>query len=423
MSPARLPALLCDASFHGTLAAVRSLGRGGIPVLVAGTTRMAPAAWSRYATRTLRSPPVSHAAPFVEWLVRLGEREGRLVVYPTSDEMAFLLSTHRSELEKHFALYQPDIDTTLRVLDKKRLLEAAVKAGIDTPPTFFPETAAEAERVARDAGGPLLLKPRTQLFLQVHGKGSILPEAASLTHAFDAFRRGHRYLPPISDGRPELMQPMLQRYYPEAADGIFSLSGFRSRGGDLLLLLGATKVLQRPRRLGIGLCFESAPIPGNLREGARRLLDELGYFGVFELELIQAAGRHLLIDMNPRFFSQIQLDVSRGLDLPRLAYAAAAGNDDELASLAARPAAGGCGHAFCNGIGLRILIAAQRTFGTMSSAEASRWDDWKRKHTPGLVDAIAADDDPGPLVAEGAGQLYSCLRHPRAFLRMIALDR
>jgi D-aspartate ligase len=423
MSSTRLPALLCDATFHGTLAAVRSLGRGGIPVFVADQRRITPAGWSRYATRTLRSPHVSHADAFLEWLQRLGEREGPIVVYPTSDEMAFLLSAHKGELEKHLRLYQPDLDTTLRVLDKKRLIEAAAKAGIESPPTFFPTTGAEVERVAREAEGPLLVKPRTQLFLETHGKGALVPAARTVHEAFDDYRRDHVHLPPIADRMPELMDPMLQRYYPEAAEGIYSLSGFRGKGGTPLRLLGATKVLQRPRRLGIGLCFESAPIPDDLRERVRRLLDELGYFGVFELEFIRAEGRHLLIDMNPRFFNQIQLDVSRGLDLPRLAYAAASGDDAELASVAGRPPTLPADQAFCNGIGLRILVGAQRAFGSMSPAEAARWDDWKRKHEGGLVDSIAADDDPGPFLAESAGQLYSCLRHPRSFLRMIALDR
>lgn len=359
----------------------------------------------------------------LEWLVRFGEAEGPAVVYPTSDEMAYLLSSHRLELEKHFALYQPDVDTLLRVLDKRQLLEAARQVGVDTPATFFPETRADAERAGREADGPLLIKPRTQIFLELHRKGAIVAGAGSLGDAFDAFRRDNRYLPPIADERPELAQPMLQRYYAEAAEGIYSLSGFRSNGGEHPLMLGAVKVLQRPRRLGIGLCFESAAIPEVVREGATRLLEVLGYYGVFEIEFIHVGGRYLLIDMNPRFFNQMQLDVARGLDLPRLAYAAAIGDEEELAALAQPSSLSGQGRAFCNGIGLRILVGAQLAVGNMTGADATRWREWRRKHGSNLVDSIAADDDVGPFLAEGAGQVYGCFRHPRAFLRMIALDR
>ena len=416
--------MLCDGTYYGSLAAVRSLGRVGVPVVVADDKRMTPASFSRYATRVLRCPPVAHADAMLRWLLRFGARERRMVLYPTSDEMAFLLSRHHAELQKYFALYQPDLGTILRVLDKRLLLEAARDAGVDTPATFFPSSRAEAERFAREDPGPLLVKPRTQLFLEHHRKG-VLAQGSSrdIGRAFDAFRQDNRYLPPIRDQYPELSEPMLQRYYPEATESIHSLSGFRSRNGEHLAMLGAVKLLQRPRRLGVGLCFESADVPHEVRAGAARLLEVLGYYGVFELEYIRAGDRHLLIDMNPRFYNQLQLDVSRGLDLPRIAYAAATGDEQGLGNLVAASSGSTGGRAFCNGIGLRMLVGAQLAVGTMSTADATRWRDWRRKHGASLVDSISAADDRGPFVAEGVGQVYDCLRHPRAFLRMIALDR
>src|ERR1019366_3678216 len=80
------PALLCDATFYGTLAAVRSLGRAGVPVDVVDPGYAAVASWSRYATRRLRGPPVARADRLVRWLVELGARQGRDVAYPPSDE-------------------------------------------------------------------------------------------------------------------------------------------------------------------------------------------------------------------------------------------------------------------------------------------------------------------------------------------------
>jgi D-aspartate ligase len=418
------PALLCDATFYGTLAAVRSLGRAGVPVNVVDPGYAAVASWSRYATTRLRGPAVARADLLVPWLVELGVREGRHVVYPTSDEMVFLLSAHRDELARSFALFQPDLETTMRVLDKKQLLIAAADAGMETPQTWFPQDAADVERAARDADGPLLFKPRTQLFLRNHSKGALAPaEPSRLREAYETFCARNVYGPPVSGGMDYLAGPMLQRYYPEAAEGIYSLTGFRDRSGRHLPLLGSVKILQRPRRLGIGLCFESAPVPDDLRARATRLLDGLGYFGVFELEFIRSHGRYLLIDMNPRLYNQIQLDVTRGLDLPLLAYAAAVGDDDRVTRLAGLASSDGVDRVFCNRIGLGVLLGAQRLFGSMTSAEASRWRTWTRDHEGVLVDPIAADDDPGPTVAEGMGQVHGCLRHPRAFMRMIALER
>jgi predicted ATP-grasp superfamily ATP-dependent carboligase len=135
----RPPTLLCDATYYGTLAGVRSLGRAGIPVVVADSVRIAPALWSRYATRRVQCPPVDQAERFVDWLLAFGRREGRHALYPTSDEVVFLQSAHKRELSAHFAMYQPDLDTTLRVLDKKRLLDDARAVGLDAPATWYPE--------------------------------------------------------------------------------------------------------------------------------------------------------------------------------------------------------------------------------------------------------------------------------------------
>ncbi len=418
------PALLCDATFYGTLAAARALGRDGIPVVVIDSVRMAPARWSRYVSRSLRCPPVTSVERFVEWLLRFAAREERHVFYPTSDEVAYVLSSHRAVLSTAFSLYQPDLETLMRVLDKRKLLEAASDVGFDVPETWYPESSSDVERAAREADGPLMIKPRTQIFLKLHKKGAIVSRSPPLAgREYEKFCRENVYGGPVRDRMPELKQPMLQRYYPEATQWIYSLSGFRSAKGGGLALLGAVKVLQRPRSMGIGLCFEHAPVDGVLAERALQLLEAIGYYGVFELEFMRAGDRLLLIDMNPRFYNQLALDVARGLRSPNLAYAAARGDDAEVARLIAAVPKGDAAYAFCNQLGLRVLLGAQQLFGTMPVAEANAWRTWVKDRRNVLVDPVADDDDPAPLWADAMIQLYGCVRHPRAFVHMIALDR
>lgn len=416
--------MLCDATFYGTLAAARALGRDGVPVVIVDPVRVAPALWSRYVTRSLRCPPVTSVEPFVDWLLRFAAREQRHVLYPTSDEVAYVLSAHRTELSKGFALYQPDLETLMRVLDKKSLIETARDVGFDVPETWYPESSCDVERVARQVDGPLMIKPRTQIFLKLHKKGAILSRTPALAkREYDEFARDNVYCGPVADRRPELLQPMLQRYYPGATKWIYSLSGFRAAKGGDLALLGAVKVLQRPRRMGIGLCFEHAPVDSILAARTARLLETIGYYGVFELEFMRAGDRLLLIDMNPRFYNQLALDVARGLRLPSLAYAAALGNEAEVARLVAAVPKGDAAYAFCNQLGLRVLLGAQEFFGTMPAAEAATWRNWAKDRSKILVDPVADEDDPAPRWADAMIQLYGCVRHPRAFLHMIALDR
>ena len=73
------PALLTMANYTGTLAAVRALGRAGIPVTTADPSRLAVSAWSKYATVRVRCSrgPGPCAFPRMAHLVRPKARPAR----------------------------------------------------------------------------------------------------------------------------------------------------------------------------------------------------------------------------------------------------------------------------------------------------------------------------------------------------------
>jgi D-aspartate ligase len=417
-----LPVLLGNAGYYGTLAAVRSLGRAGVPVTTVDPSPLAPAHYSRYTTRHLRCPAFESTEAWVEWLLKLGAAGPRTAVYATSDDVSFALALHRDALSPSFALYQPDLETMMRILDKGQLLDHARAVGIDVQDTWLPQTRQEVERIAREVGGTLLVKPRTQVTVRNHTKGAVSPPGARAVLAeYDRFVGEGVYGPELARRFPEASMPMIQRYYPEAMEAIYSLSGFRDRSGRHFALLGAQKVLQRPRRLGIGLCFESAAVDAELGARVARLCERIGYYGVFELEFIRCGGRSLLIDMNARFYNQVVFDIARGLELPRLAYAGALGDEDEIARLieAAPPSTAGQPLAFCNGFGFDVTIGAQRLFGGMSREDAERWRRWRTAPGRRLVDAVADDDDPLPFACDVAQQIFQYARHPRAFVKQL----
>jgi predicted ATP-grasp superfamily ATP-dependent carboligase len=270
-----------------------------------------------------------------------------------------------------------------------------------------------------------VVKPRTQVLLTTHGKGVIVDGAPSeIASAYARFRRANPYGPAFASRFPEATWPMLQRYHAQAMDGIYSLAGFRTEDGHGFAVLAENKVLQRPRRLGIGLCFEPAAVDAQLAERVRRLCERVGYFGIFEVEFIREGERSLLIDMNGRLYNQIAFDVARGLPLPQLAYAEALGHHGEVARLleSTRRVETGTTRGFCNRFGLEVLVAAKRATGRMSHDDAARWRAWCDERNGNLVDAVADRDDPRPFAFEVAAQLYGYLRHPLSFVRTIALD-
>ena len=88
------------------------------------------------------------------------------------------------------------------------------------------------------------------------------------------------------------------------------------------------KLGQWPPTLGVGLAFESCTDERVLDTG-RRLVEGLLERGLFELELIhdKRTDELVAIDLNPRAYGQISLDIARDNDLPLLWYRSALGDD------------------------------------------------------------------------------------------------
>lgn len=421
----RAPILLTMADYYGTLAAARCLGRRGIPITMAESKVLAPARWSRYVTRRVECPPVGDTDAFMEWLQRFGEREPGHVLYPTSDDMAWLFAMNRKTLSRHFRMYQPPVEVIYGLLNKKRLHDACQEVGIDTPRTWFPEGEEGLGKVTAEASFPVLLKPQTQILFESHVKGSQVERPEDLVPRYREFLTRNRYGRKLLELDPRADRPMVQAFYTEAAQNIYSLSGFVDGTGELFVVRAAVKVLQRPRKLGIGLCFEEAPVDVALAEKLRTLCKKLGYFGTFEVEFIRAGGKQLMIDFNPRFFSQMGFDIARGMPLPLFVYEAASGDEASLASVvreALEWSASGQ-HVYCHRGILELLLRAQGLSGRLSKSEVRYWREWYASHRERAVDAVMDRRDWLPVVVDVAMHLTSYARHPRGFVRSMVLDK
>jgi len=428
MSSPKRPVLLCDGGYYGTLAAARTLGADGVPVLIADPNMLAPALWSRQVAGRFRCPPATDMKRFVNWARTLGRRYSQPVIYPTSDDISLVLALHRRELERDFQFYQPDLDTLLNLLDKSKLAQVVRAAGLDMPDTWVPSNPNQAEEMIRDLSGYLLIKPRTQSLLNTHSKGTIVfGGRENSVRTYTDFCRRNVLDPELATRFPDWTLPIIQRYHPEAVEKVYSIAGFIDRGGRNMAVRAAEKVLQLPSRLGTGLCFQSAPVDSGLASGLQQLLQRIGYFGVFEAEFIRLPGRSLLIDINGRLYNQLAFDVARGLPLPTLFYEGALGNDEAVAEATAAAAAAGADstgpQAFCNRSRLAVLLGLRRVLGTMPRQEAGRWKEWCAAHPDSVIDAVADREDPWPRRFDRLRQLHSYLRHPRAFLRSTGYEQ
>lgn len=417
------PVLLTKPSYYGTLAAVRALGSHSVAVTTAGPSLWAISGWSKYTTTHVSCPPTTDTENFIAWLLDFGRRQTeKHVLLPTCDDTAWLYARHRARLAEHFYLGPAEIDTVHALLHKGKLAEHARQVGIDVPRTWHPRSPQDVLKIAEEATFPVLIKPVTQVLFAAGSKGVRVdrPEALAAAYAeYAAFGHGRA----IVEYDESVAHPLVQEFFHGASNGIYNISSY-AEGGKLWGARAGRKILQRPRRLGTGVCFEEAPIDQSLADGLERLIQRVGYSGVLETEFVRTGERNVLIDFNPRFYNQMGFDVARGLPLPSLAYFGALRREQppELtreASSSRDPS----GKVFSYGSAFKVMIASQRISGALSAEEADGWLAWYEAHEGRRVDAVNDPDDHWPGRIDLMQMVHRHVRHPGDFLRTIVLNR
>lgn len=415
--------LLLGADYYGTLAAARAFGRAGLRVTMADERRHARALYSRHVTERLVHPPLSSPRELIDWLADWGAKNPGSLLYPPNDHLAWLFALERDRLSKVFAMCSPSEQAVFALLDKARLHAACAAVGIEVPQTV-PAAAVASASVAEKLRFPVLVKPRTQVYLTSGIKGFIAHDPAELAGQLRRFRELVAFDPVVTERHPDVAEPMLQEYLAAAETCIFSVSGFAGDDGALVAR-GAMKVLQRPRKVGIGLCFEGRPVEPGLVDKLTALCEEVRYRGAFEAEFIVDGDRRLLIDFNPRFYSQMGFDIARGLSIPMLVWHSARGEHERVAGELARARAWQAKgtEVYCHKTMLELVLRLQRLSGQMTRDEVLRWRAWYARNEATATDAVRDPDDGVPAAIDAAQWVSHFVRHPRSFVRSFVLNR
>ena len=416
--------LLLGADYYGTLAAARCFGRKGVRVAMADDNPRARGLYSRFVDEKLTHPPLSQPDALVDWLVDWGKAHPGTLLYPPNDHLSWLFAAKKDVLSKVFLGYAPGEDTLITILDKKRLHDACTAVGIEVPETHALGDAGADAPVVKELRWPVLLKPRTQVFLDSGIKGFIAHDRSELAAELERFRALVKFNRVLSDKHPDIAEPMVQEYLTAAETSIFSMSGFVTRDGRFVAR-SAMKVLQRPRKVGIGLCFEGRPAETALEAKFAALCKHIGYHGAFEAEFIADGERRLLIDFNPRFYSQMGFDIARGLPIPMLVLHAAEGDDAALSRAldeAERHTLSGQ-EVYCHKTMLDLVLGLQGLSGQMSRDEVKKWRRWYRDHRTSVTDAVRDREDRMPAVIDTAQWVQHFAKHPRSFVRSFVLNR
>jgi D-aspartate ligase len=303
------PALVLECSYVNGLSAIRSLARAGVPVAALDHRRSALGLRSRLAVPVLGPPPGESMFP--GHLAEVCELIGReTVAFPTHDD--YLVAVNAAAPDSLWLPFGPPalID---QIQAKRFQYEAAERAGVGLPMTFHPASEQEAAQAAAEIPYPAVMKPSLGAgFKRLHGRP--LLEASNPEELVRAYRRGEEFA------------PMLQEKIPGGDDCLWTVGSYLDADGNALGVFCGRKLLQAPA--GVGTCRVGEAVwDADAVDGALRLLRELGFHGISQVEYKRDPrdGSLRLMEVNARLWQWHSLAADCGVDLVSIAYRDALG--------------------------------------------------------------------------------------------------
>ncbi|MBN2475786.1 MAG: ATP-grasp domain-containing protein [Pirellulales bacterium] len=297
------------------LAVTRSLGRQGIEVFCGEEAPFAPCFFSRYCTGSFQYPSVSKDPEgFLDFMVEkvreLKPPEGEPYVLMPVHKETWLIARHRERFEPHIAVPLTSHANMVRTHDKGQLATLAEQMGITIPATRQFTSLDDLYRAIPSLDFPVFLKIREGAS-GVGLKKCGTPE--ELTATFKQFVQGY-------DLKPD-QYPLVQQFVPGDDYCVTALFDH----GRPVASMTYRNVRAFPRDTGAGALRETVRLP-EAEEAAERLLGELGWHGMAELDFRVAPDKTAyLIEVNPRFFGGLSQAIAANVDYPHMLFRIAAG--------------------------------------------------------------------------------------------------
>ncbi|HEX2746254.1 MAG TPA: ATP-grasp domain-containing protein [Streptosporangiaceae bacterium] len=313
--------LILDAGYKQSLASARSLGRAGLRVAMGecfvecDPSRPVLAFQSHYSSCNVQLPsyatdPDGFASAIAEFVRAHPTR----VILPTGDAVISTLLPHRQRFAELGSVLAMAPEAALEIaLDKDRTLEVARKLGIEQPRTMRIDTLGDLPGVLAEFNFPIVLKPTASW--SGHSDHRVQPmevidrdEATAVTQ--DMLAAGSSVLAQEwACGRREGMSLFIAN-------------------GEVMAACAHAAYRTHPPLGGASVMRESIPMLPDIYDPAVRLAQAIGLEGVCEVEFRRdAAGRALLMEINPRLAGTIENAVHSGVDFPMLIWQWATGQE------------------------------------------------------------------------------------------------
>jgi D-aspartate ligase len=311
----RPPAVVLGLGQNG-LAAVRALGRVGVPVIGIDSDLEQPGAQTRYCTKRHCADFAKGGAGLLESLLELGrdlERAGtKGVLIPTGDLNVELASEKREELAPYYHLSLPSKEVLRLFLDKKSFYKLAIERGFPLPRTWFTEGDHDIDAIARDIAFPCLIKPYqpTASWRQTFDTRLFLADSSEMLRSL------YELIFPVHQDL------IIQEYMPGDDGQVCWGVTYLDAAQRPLAKWAGRKIRQYPRGFGTATLAESLDDP-ELAQLAVDILTAVGHrgYGVVEFKRDRRDGQRKITEATGgRTWFPHSIVTRSGINLPLLWY-------------------------------------------------------------------------------------------------------
>jgi predicted ATP-grasp superfamily ATP-dependent carboligase len=303
---------ITDGHWRKTLAAVRGLGREGIPVVVGESTRLATAAFSRYCREAVAYPsPIHRPFEFLDYLRHTLSRKFFRMLLPMEDTTMRLLSQHLDEFSQWTYLPIVPFEKWEYAHRKDSILRLAKKQGIPIPKTWVIKELSELESLKETLPYPVVIKP-------IMGSGAV---GVCYPKNPGDFVRDYVSV------HKDFPFPLVQELIPSEGPG-YGASFLLNEKGEVKASFVHTRLREYPPTGGASTLRESVR-HDEIRDMGRTLLEALGWFGaaMVEFKFDPRDQTPKLMEVNPRFWGSLSLAIASGVNFPYLLYRMSCGDD------------------------------------------------------------------------------------------------
>ena len=311
MAPRRPNVFVLEVQNKAALPVIESAHAHGRRVIAGAPRRYCLGFYSRSVReRVIYPSPVDDPERCIAFLLRYLSRGHVDVLFPTDDAMTDLVARHQDAIRRHTRLVIPPYEVFSGGRDKILTLQAAERAGVPIPRTWYPHEQG-LEAVAAEAEYPCLIKPA----VSAGARGMTLVNAPEeLTEKLPAVEQ-------------EFGRCFVQDFVPHT-DVQYKVDAVMGEGGRLLAGVVYSKLRYYPPSGGSSVLYRIVRRPDVL-DLAVSVMRELKWYGFCDFDFITDPrdGLVKLMEINPRYPESFRATCVAGVDMTEMIYQLACGLD------------------------------------------------------------------------------------------------